>query len=158
MDRGLTDEEKDAQKNILARHLIARKLTGSGSSVVAFRPEFKAMTGTTNAALLLSQIMYWHTPRNNGKTRLTHKQDGFLWLAKTDREWLLETGLSVDEVRNARRILEDRLLIISCLGGFAAKKCTVYRINWVSFNRAEKAALNGDGAAVNYRKRPRKTG
>jgi hypothetical protein len=63
--------------------------------VVAFQRIFVRITGTINAALFLSQAMYW-----SGKSK--SKTD---WFYKTHSEWEEETGLTRCEQDNARKIL-----------------------------------------------------
>lgn len=64
---------------------------------IAFNPAFKRMTGSTNAAIMLSQEFYW--------TKRTSNPDG--WFYKTMKEWSEETGLTDDELLGARKILKD---------------------------------------------------
>ncbi len=80
---------------------------------VAYYPRLRALTGSTNATLLLCQLLYWH-----GKQR-----DKSGWILKrgsaapNDREGKLnplnqsieaETGLTYKEQKAARRILRAR--------------------------------------------------
>jgi hypothetical protein len=59
---------------------------------IAFNPSFKKITGSTNAALLLSQAFYW--------TKRTTDPDG--WFYKTRDDWMDETGLTAEELDGAR--------------------------------------------------------
>jgi hypothetical protein len=72
---------------------------------IAFQRIFKTITGTTNAALFLSQAWYW-----KDRASITiNKKSG--WFYKTAQEWEEETGLTRREQENARRICRDRGLI-----------------------------------------------
>lgn len=72
---------------------------------IAFNPSFKKITGSTNAALLLSQAFYW--------TKRTSDKEG--WFYKTRDEWLEETGLTFEELDGARAkcratgVMEEKL-------------------------------------------------
>lgn len=69
---------------------------------IAFHPEFVVITGSVNAALLLSQILYW-SPR-------TKKAGG--WFYKCTSDWMKETGLTRHQIVSARRRLV-RINVIS---------------------------------------------
>jgi len=62
---------------------------------IAFHREFVTITGTVNAALLLSQILYW-----SGRTTKPGK-----WFYKSSPDWMDETGLTRHELVAARRRL-----------------------------------------------------
>lgn len=63
---------------------------------IAFNPAFKRITGSTVAALMLSQAWYW--------SKRTSDEDG--WFYKTVEEWEDETGLSRSEQETARKHLK----------------------------------------------------
>lgn len=72
---------------------------------IAFQRIFKTITGTTNAALFLSQAWYW-----KDKASITiNKKPG--WFFKSAQEWEEETGLTRREQENARRICREMGLI-----------------------------------------------
>ena len=62
---------------------------------IAFNRAYRRLTGSTVAALMLSQAVYW--------TLRTNDDEG--WFYKTRTEWEEETGLSRSEQETARRIL-----------------------------------------------------
>lgn len=64
---------------------------------IAFNPAFKKITGSTVAALMLSQAWYW--------SKRTSDEDG--WFYKTIAEWEEETGLTRSEQETARKHLKD---------------------------------------------------
>lgn len=74
---------------------------------IAFHRIFKTITGSTNAALFLSQAWFW------SKTSIVTKRQG--WFYKTILDWEEETGLSRREQENARKkckelgIIEEQL-------------------------------------------------
>lgn len=77
---------------------------------ITFHRVFVDITGSINAALMLSNAIYW-------TNRLPPERDG--WFYKTKEEWTTETGLSRKEQDNARQqltgigILETRRAKIS---------------------------------------------
>lgn len=66
---------------------------------IAFNPAFKKITGSTVAALMLSQAYYW--------SKRTDNEDG--WFYKTVAEWEDETGLTRSEQETARKHLKGIL-------------------------------------------------
>jgi len=80
------------QQEILA---LLGRLTGQ-ANVLTIPRLFIDLTGSLEAALLLSQCLYW-SPR-------TTDPDG--WFYKTAEEWEAELSLSEYQVRKARKVLE----------------------------------------------------
>jgi len=68
---------------------------------VAFHRCFVDVTGSVNAALMLSQALYWLAPARQGEDR--GKDGGWFW--KTRKEWEAELGLSRCEQEGARKQL-----------------------------------------------------
>lgn len=64
---------------------------------IAYYPSMRKITGSTNATVLLCQLIYWR-----GK-----QADPEGWLLKTSEEIEGETGLSYDEQKTARKQLKD---------------------------------------------------
>lgn len=77
---------------------------------IAFDRVFIDVTGCVNAALLLSQIVYWHPRAGQGD-----------WFHKTAEEWNDEIGLSVRELETARRTLVTLGVIQYRRAGMPAK-------------------------------------
>jgi hypothetical protein len=71
------------------------KMAGD-DNVVLLSPAFVRFTGTLEAALLLSQLLYWH-PRTKNPGR---------WIYKTDGHWSAEICLPKYSIREARLRLE----------------------------------------------------
>jgi hypothetical protein len=78
---------------------------------IAFNPVFKRMTGSTVAALFLSQAWYW--------TKRTSDENG--WFYKTQAEWEEETGLTRSEQETARKVLKTLGLLEEDLKGVPAQ-------------------------------------
>lgn len=80
--------------------------------VVSFRVLYRWMTDDTTAALMLSQIVYWH--RRSTKTQASKVQvmrDGKRWLVKKRTDWRLEIGMTPREADTAI----DRLVKIGLI-------------------------------------------
>lgn len=102
---------------------------------VAFHRVFVDVTGCANAALLLSQIHYWH-PRAG-------KED---WFHKTSEEWSEEIGLTVRELETARRTLVNLGVIEYRRAGMPAKP--YYRLDHDRLNALLAAIYNARNADV----------
>lgn len=77
---------------------------------IAFQPVFKRITGSTVAAIMLSQAWYWSSRTKN--------PDG--WFYKSGIEWEDETGLSRSEQETARRINKAKGVMDEVLLGVPA--------------------------------------
>ena len=75
---------------------------------IAFQRAFVVITGSTNAALMLSQIVYWAKRTKTG------------WFYKTREQWMEETGLSRHEQESARKVLVSLKLIEERRAGIPA--------------------------------------
>lgn len=84
---------------------------------IAFNPAFKKITGSTVAALMLSQAWYWAKRTNDEKG----------WFFKTQAEWEEETGLTRSEQETARKILRGLGILEDELRGIPAT--LYYRVN-----------------------------
>ena len=76
-----------------------------------FQTAFYDMTGNMNAAILLSQIYYWHRPGSKGVAKMQHEHEGKTWLRKSHHEWWDEIRLTAGQVRHAIRLLKALQLI-----------------------------------------------
>ena len=104
-------------KNPLLQTLIA--MTGQDNVITVHRP-FVEFTGTLEAAMMLSQLLYW-TPRA--------KIAGG-WIAKSDKDWNKELCLARYSSRSATKTLGDMEIIETQLKKFKGSPTTHYRIRW----------------------------
>ena len=79
---------------------------------IAFHRWLVKPCGSINAALMLSQALYW-------TKRLPPDRDGWFW--KTIEEWEDETGLTRREQEGARALLKQRNLLEEKLSGVPAR-------------------------------------
>lgn len=73
--------------------------------VISYRPELVVTTGSLATGVLLSQMLYWFGPDKKGKTKLRVFRAGRFWIAKSRRDWHLETALSEGQVQAAQERL-----------------------------------------------------
>jgi len=79
---------------------------------IAFHRSFVSLTGSVNAALVLSQAIYW-------QRRVTEAHGG--WWYKTRAQWREETGLSRREQETTRKRLRDNGILLEERRGMPAK-------------------------------------
>jgi hypothetical protein len=112
-----------AQQDDLAKTLIA--LSGN-ESVITVRKPFVQFTGSLEAGMMLSQLLYW-TPR----ARIPGG-----WIAKSDREFNDELCLSSYAIRKARKELEKLGILETALKKFAGAPTTHYRLKMAELRQA----------------------
>jgi hypothetical protein len=91
------------------------------------------MAGDVLAGLMLSQIIYWHLPNDEGRSRLRVFKDGYWWLAKSHTEWWDECRLTVDQARRAVKILQEKNLIVTALKQFNGAPTVHIRLDQEAF-------------------------
>lgn len=67
--------------------------------------------GDHAAALLLSQLLWWHQPSEVGKHKLRFERGGERWLTRLDEDWWPECRLNARQVRRIRKLLRGAGLI-----------------------------------------------
>jgi hypothetical protein len=97
-----------------------------------------------NAALLLSQMIYWTAGR------LRVERGGYLWIAKSREEWSGDTCLTFEQVKDALSFLKKNRLIISEQHLFGTKSVSHIRID---LERLEKHLLDGEPLPLPVRER-----
>lgn len=129
---------------------------------IAFNPSFKRITGSTNAALLLSQAFYW--------SKRTNDPEG--WFYKTRIEWMEETGLTEDELDGAREkckksgVIEEKLRGVPATLYYRVVKPKVYELLGVQIPTFPESGIVGNrqipekqesGKAGNFNKKSEST-
>lgn len=93
-------------------HALLYSLNGK---TIAYRSIYTQITGKLTAGVLLSQIVYWSGTKKGGE------------FYKTNEEFAVETGLSMDEVKYAKKLLIE-LDIITVTQKSLPRK-TYYKLN-----------------------------
>ncbi len=103
--------------------------------IIKTRRMYVDITGDLIAGILLSQILYWHSPNEDGSSKLRVKKEGSYWLAKTQKDWWEEIRISVDQYKRAVKILDEKNLIVKKVFKFDSAPTTHIRINGDVFIR-----------------------
>jgi hypothetical protein len=120
VSKQMRDQVRDVHNSTSSLSAIVSAL---GCKPIAFLPAYVLLPkGTVNAALFLSQAVYWHSVNENTKP----DYDG--WFFNTRETWAAETMLTVDEIDAARKVLRDCGVIKECLKRTPAR--LHYQINF----------------------------
>jgi hypothetical protein len=111
--------------NIAASNLW--KLDAS-TNPMGIKHEYVVIGGDLVIASLLSQIVYWHRPGKNGKSKLRVERKGHAWIAKTRKEWMAECHLTRKHYLRAVAVLKDKGLIEVRVMSFAGKAMSHTRL------------------------------
>lgn len=68
------------------------------------------LDGDHAAALLLSQLLWWHQPGKDGRPKVTYERNGSTWLLRPDDGWQ-DCRLTQKQVRRIRSVLAGKGLI-----------------------------------------------
>jgi hypothetical protein len=82
------------------------------------------------AGILLSQIIYWYLPDQEGKTKLRVEKDGQLWLVKGREDWWEECRISPKQFDRAIAILQKKGLVEKKIFKFNGNPTTHIRLNF----------------------------
>jgi hypothetical protein len=125
---------------------------------IAFQRSFKRITGSTPAALFLSQAWYW--------SKRTSDADG--WFYKSGEEWEEETGLTRSERETARKIckalgiVEEKLKGVPATLFYRVNRAAIYELLGVQFVGFQQTGLQEPGKPesgnhTNFNKEPEST-
>ena len=115
---------------------------------IDFKTIYVDMADDLLAGLLLSQIVYWHLPNRDGKTKLRVRRDGCMWLSKADNEWYDEVRLTEKQARRARTVLVEKGLIECRTYKFAGSPKTHTRILRDAFLKAWEFQFAPQGESI----------
>ena len=81
--------------------------------LIALRRSYVDLAGgDLSGGVLLSQLVYWHSPDENGRSRLRVHKDGHWWMAKKREDWWDECRLTPKQFDRAAQVLEKLGLIV----------------------------------------------
>lgn len=96
---------------------------------IAYYPIYRAITGSTTAGILLSQLMYWFSKKDK--------------IFKTDEDIRGEIYLTIDELKSAKNKIKKLDFITVTREGVPAK--TYYEIDWEIYQTSLSNFLQLDG-------------
>lgn len=111
-------------------------LERASRDTVDFKKVYVDMADDVLAGLLLSQIVFWFCPDEQGRNKLRVKKRGIYWLAKSRKEWFDEVRLKPRQVDRALQILVKKKLVITHIFKFNGSPTTHIRINDAEFLKA----------------------
>lgn len=78
---------------------------------IDFKKIYIDITGDLIAGLLLSQIIYWNLPDQNGKSKLKVYKQNKYWLAKQRNDWWEEIRITEKQYDRAIKILKEKQIV-----------------------------------------------
>lgn len=99
------------------------------------------IAGDLIAGILLSQIIYWFMPNEQGKSKLRVVKDGQLCLAKNRKDWSKECCISEKQYDRAIKILKKKSFVSVRNSMFGGNKCPHIFLKWDSIIRALKIEI-----------------
>jgi hypothetical protein len=105
----------------------------STRDTIDFKKIYVDMAGDILAGLVLSEIIYWHMPSKNGKSRLSVHRDGEEWIACHRVEWWDRTRMTPRQIDRVFKILLVAGLIFKDRFHFAGKPTVHVRLNKEKF-------------------------
>lgn len=102
--------------------------------------------GDLVGGILLSQIVFWHLPDAEGRSKLKVRLNGRLWLVKRRDDWWEECRISARQYDRSIRMLSEKNLVTT-----EVHKSSIYwgdtvthiALNWDVFFGALKAVITG---------------
>jgi hypothetical protein len=110
---------------------------------IDFKKIYVDIAGDLIAGLLLSQIIYWHLPNDEGKSKLRVFKDGHWWVAKLREDWWNEIRISPKQFDRASGILADKKIIEKRNYMFNRFRTSHVRLLWDQFMKLWNKALEG---------------
>jgi len=109
---------------------------------IDFKTIYVDMAGDLVAGLMLSQIVYWHLPARNGRTKLRVVKRGYHWLAKRYADWHAEIRVSEKQARRGLQILVEKGIVEVARFRFNGAPTTHIRILDENFLAAWQAVID----------------
>jgi len=110
---------------------LIKQLSGQ-SNVLTIPRAYIGYTGDVNAALVLSQLIYWCDKGS--------RSDGFIY--KSYREWAIEIGLSKHQINRATQILKSKGIVETRLKKAEGAPTLHYRLDIDCFTRSLSEYVN----------------
>ena len=105
--------------------------------LIALRRSYVDLAGgDLSSGVLLSQLVYWHSPDDKGRSRLRVHKDGHWWVAKKREDWWDECRLTPKQFDRAAQVLEKLGLIVLKTFRFNGSPTKHIRINFNRFFQA----------------------
>jgi hypothetical protein len=104
------------------------------------------------AGILLSQIVYWFLPKEDGESKLSVQREGRYWLAKSREDWWKECRITAKQFDRVSTILEDNKFIETRVFKFNGLAVKHIGLNMQAVFLRVKALLTKGKEQLNYPK------
>lgn len=102
------------------------------------------VAGDLVTGVLLSQIIYWNLPNQEGKLKLRVKSDNELWLAKGREQWWDECRISAKQFDRSIKILEKKGIVTTKLKKFDGNPTKHIKLNLDVLIKNLQSVMNGN--------------
>jgi len=119
-----------------------------GQEIISCKIIYVDMVNDLIAAILLSQIIYWHLPSKQGKSKLRVRKEGKYWLAKNRQDWYSEIRITPKQYDRAIKILEEKEIIEVKNSMFQAMRTPFIRIKEREFMKLYRKTIEQKQNAV----------
>lgn len=124
--------------------------------VTRYLPMLVAVTGDLVSGIMLSRIVYWFTPNEDGQSKLRVIKSGRLWLVRGRKDWLLECGFTRNQYHGAITKLRRMKLVDTKVGLFKHQHSLFIRLRLDQLTKLvteKRVVLKSDGPSVKTRQR-----
>jgi hypothetical protein len=118
------------QNNLPKEQFIAWEL--SSHDTIEVKRCYVDIAGDLVSGILLSQIIYWHLPNKEGKSKLRVQHKGDYWIAKKREAWWDECRITAKQFDRASAILKNKGLIEMQVFKFNGAPMKHIKLNWDS--------------------------
>jgi len=115
---------------------------------IDFKTIYVDMADDLVAGLVLSQIVFWHLPNHQGRSKLRVRKDGHYWIAKGREDWYDEIRVTAKQIDRALGILEKLGIIVTALYKFDGAPTKHIRIDSEGFLTAWRAIVQERGKSI----------
>lgn len=110
------------------------------------------MAGDLVGGVLLSQIVFWHLPGENGNSKLRVYHKGEYWIARGREDYWDDCRLTAKQFDRAIKELEELNLVVTDVIKFNGSPMKHVRIDWQVFLASYQNLLKSYGENGNYPK------
>ena len=134
---------KYKRRPLMIQDLSFQKWHAETNDSLDFKKTYVDMVDDLVAGLMLSQIVSWYLPNQDGPPRV--EKNGMILYVKEHQQWYASCRITKSRARRALTILKKKEVVITEVHLFEQKATTYIRINWEGFMRAFNSATKPSG-------------
>jgi hypothetical protein len=111
---------------------------------IDFKRAYADVAGDVLAGLVLSELVYWHLPKQDGTSRLRVQRDNEWWIACPRAEWWSRVRMTPRQIDGALALLVEAGLIVKALYKWRGAPTIHVRVNQAVFLERLTEVVHGD--------------